>query len=106
MDLGAILQAASVVVALSGVAGFAVVRESLKQVRDQNRDLRDEVGDLDRRHEQDQATIARQASELVVLHGVVTNEVGIKAIEDMQEHNHAEEMAVLREIRDLLGRRS
>jgi len=103
MALGTLLQIASAIVALTGVAAWSVTKESLNQVRAQNGDLRAEVGDKDRRHTEDQATIARQASDIDVLRRVVTGEVQLLAIKEMLSLHHDESMAALRE---LLGRRT
>lgn len=103
MDLGGYLQIASAIVALAGIGGFAVVRESLTQVREQNKDLRDEVADHRRRQDDNEATIADLGTKLDALRGVVTGEVHWVAISDLLETHHKLTEEHWRETKGLLG---
>lgn len=112
MDLGSVGTAASTIVALSGISAWAVQRDSLKVVREQNGDLRADVADKDRRHEEDQRRINKMLADIEALRGLVTNEVLVQAISDLLDHHHrrseeqwGEEQEILREIRDR-GRRT
>lgn len=123
MDLGLYTQVASAVIALAGMAGLALFRGSLVTVRDQNKDLRDEVADLHRRYDDNETRraaeaaassviIRDQAADIASLQRVVTGEVQLAALLDLLDHHHkrAEEQwtrdeAVLIDIRNLLRER-
>ncbi|HKY57651.1 MAG TPA: hypothetical protein VJL80_06410 [Aeromicrobium sp.] len=104
MDLGTIAATASTVVALSGVAAWAVQRDSLKVVREQNSDLRADISDKDRRHDEDERTIAQLRSDLEALARVVTNEVLIQAINDVLTHHHERSEVHFGEIKEILDK--
>jgi uncharacterized membrane protein len=120
MHLGQFISIASAIVALAGMAGLALVRGNLTAVREQNKDLRDEVGDLTRREEANKGLRDQQAADIAALQRIVTGEVQWQSISDLLDHHHkaAQEQwhrhedllgrheDLLIEIRDLLGRRS
>lgn len=102
MDLGAYLQIASAVAVLGGFAGLVVMRESLTQVRDQNRDLRDEVADYQRRHDELEKNNNQLGADIAALQRVVTGEVHWLAIEDLLTHHHKVTQNDVSDIKGLL----
>lgn len=79
-NLPSILSGVLVVVAVAAAAWGALNRETLKTVRESNKDLLERVAILEGADKRNETDIARLTSENVVLRSVVTGEATLIAI--------------------------
>ncbi|MEO6203794.1 MAG: hypothetical protein ABIO67_00185 [Mycobacteriales bacterium] len=95
-NLPAILSAVLMIVAVAAAAWGALNRETLKTVRESNKDLSDRVDILERAETRNQSTIVRQDAEIEVLKtqatpvALIAIGVDVKALQgSLNEHHEA-----------------
>jgi hypothetical protein len=88
VDIAQIVQTASFVIAIAGLAAIALQRGITTSLREQVGDSKGRIEFLERERADDKALITQQAADIAALKRVVTGEVHWTSISDLLDHHH------------------